>query len=164
MACTWFGEIFYCCSQTSLPRPAWVVFITFCKPFFRALYMYNSMEGCVMKFYIDYCPRKRVPKSQNNVRTSHVNVPFLQSYSYHPPPPMSMSPSTLRCSRIIIHTQMRRRRRRRVTSDTSRAGWGTIPDHNGSMSQLECVIKSKMYQLQELLLLWRSKCNQYLED
>ena len=38
MACTWFGEICYCCRSTSLPRPAWVVFITFCKPFFRALY------------------------------------------------------------------------------------------------------------------------------
>ena len=25
MACTWFGEICYCCSYTSLPGPAWVV-------------------------------------------------------------------------------------------------------------------------------------------
>ena len=38
MACTWFGEVCSCCSQTSLPGPAWVVLITFCKQFFRALY------------------------------------------------------------------------------------------------------------------------------
>ena len=46
MACTWFGEICYYCRWTCLPEPAQVVLITFCKPFFRALYQKYNLVQC----------------------------------------------------------------------------------------------------------------------
>ena len=73
MACTWFGEICYCCSYTSLPRPALVVFITFCKPFFRALY-----SKCIVQ---NAAWRRRKEMEDSNL---HANVMVM-------PPPLSAS-------------------------------------------------------------------------
>ena len=66
MACTWFGEIRYCCSYTSLPEPALVVLITFCRPFFRALY---SNLGD-LKAHEVQTPENKVEREENQAFAS----------------------------------------------------------------------------------------------
>ena len=70
--CNRFGEIWNCCSQTSLPGPAWVVLITFCKHLFWA-----RQKGVRIRVKCEKMGRgSKMPKI---VRTAYKDCPKPQA-------------------------------------------------------------------------------------